>query len=365
MTNPFQQATRATIPVKIGLVGPSGSGKTYTALRIAHGIAGADGKVALIDTEHGSASLYADEFMFDVVNMPPPYAPARFAAGIAAASEAGYAVLVVDGISPAWNGPGGVMEIVDQNAKGGNNWSGWAKGTPAHQQLIQAILAAPMHLICTMRSKTAWVLGEKNKPEKVGLEPVQRDGMDYEFSVVGELDLEHRLHVTKSRLRGVAVGEFVETPTEEFGRLLFTASRGDSRSEAGVPQPASPKPESAGSDAPSGNESSKSPRPATPEPAPASPVAEPDEDETARAHAQKSTLDVKDPDHKVITAAQRRLLFKTAGPDGKGMTGEQLRDCVEAVTGSRSLTEMRKRHMDAVLLAIENYDLAAMGANPP
>jgi hypothetical protein len=252
VSNPFQPATRDSVPVKVALVGPSGSGKTYTALRIARGVAG-DGRIALIDTEHGSASLYADEFNFDTSVMPPPYKPSIFAAGIAAAAEAGYSVLVIDGISPAWNGPGGVMEIVDQNAKGGNNWSGWAKGTPEHQKLIQGILAAPIHLICTMRSKTEWVLGEKNKPEKIGLAAVQREGMDYEFSVVGELDLDHRMHVTKSRLRGVEVGEYVEKPTEDLGRLLVSASQGSPRSappSTGKAQQPKPTP---GSAAPSGD----------------------------------------------------------------------------------------------------------------
>jgi ABC-type dipeptide/oligopeptide/nickel transport system ATPase component len=218
----FKKARREVVPAKIGLVGPSGSGKTYTALRLAGGLANG-GRIALIDTEHGSASLYADEFDFDQATMAPPYDPARFAKAIEAATGEGYGVLIIDGISPAWQGQGGVLDIAEANKKGNNSFSGWSVATPAHQRLVDAILSAPIHLICTMRSKTAWVMGEGNKPEKVGLEPVQRDGIDYEFSVVGELDVQHRMRVSKSRLRVLEVGQIVHEPSEGLGAEIRSA----------------------------------------------------------------------------------------------------------------------------------------------
>jgi hypothetical protein len=320
VTNPFQPATRDSVPVKMALIGPSGSGKTYTALRLARGMAGDGGKIALIDTEHGSASLYADEFDFDTNVLPPPYKPSIFAAGIAAAADSGYSVLVIDGISPAWNGPGGVMEIVDQNAKGGNNWSGWAKGTPEHQKLIQGILAAPIHLVCTMRSKTEWVLGEKNKPEKIGLAPVQREGMDYEFSVVGELDLEHRMHVTKSRLRGVEVGEYVAKPDEDLGRLLVSVSQGSPRS--------APTPPSAVAQQPAPNPGSALPN---------------------------GDSELKLPPNGAISEAQVKRLWTIARRDLK-LGDEAVKAVVVAVTGQESTKAIPTAHYDKVL---EELRLAA------
>lgn len=222
MSQSFKRARREVVPAKIGLVGPSGSGKTYSALRLARGLVNG-GRIALIDTEHGSASLYADEFDFDTTAMAPPYDPTRFANGITAATTEGYGVLIIDGISPAWQGQGGVLDIAEANKKGNNTFSGWAVATPAHQKLIDAILSSPIHIVCTMRSKTAWVMGEGNKPEKVGLEPVQRDGIDYEFSIVGELDVQHRMRVSKSRLRLLAVGQIVHEPGEDLGAQIRSA----------------------------------------------------------------------------------------------------------------------------------------------
>jgi len=326
--NPFTPATRSAVPVKVALVGPSGSGKTYTALRLARGIAGSDGRVALIDTEHGSASLYADEFTFDTNLMQPPYSPGRFAQGIALAAQAGYDVLIVDGISPAWNGPGGVMEIVDQNAMGGNSWSGWAKGSPAHQQLVQAILAAPIHLICTMRSKTAWVLETnakgKQQPRKVGMEPIQRDGIDYEFSVVGELDLEHHFHVTKSRLRGVEVGETITEPGEELGALIFSSSRGVDTKDEPVP-PYGPV---GGGSVPGGARA----------------------DESAATDSDSSLLAPDDADTRPITAAQVSRLVTIAEKAGVGEAAQH--NIVEALTGQPSRRAIERWQYDQVISEI-------------
>jgi hypothetical protein len=327
--NPFQRAVRGAVPVKLGLVGPSGSGKTYTALRIARGIAGPDGRVALIDTEHGSASLYADQFRFDALNMEPPYRPDRFPKGIEVATAAGYDVLIIDGISPAWNGPGGVMEIVDQNTKGENTWSGWAKGSPAHQTLIQGILGARIHLICTMRSKQGWVLerNEKGKqvPVKVGLEPVQRDGIDYEFTVIGEIDVEHQLRVTKSRLRELAVGEVVPLPGEELGAALVLAV--------------------------SAEESPVAVEPRVSVPTAAAPETGDEQAEEERAHAAQTTLDVADPDRKVITKAQVGRLERIAAK--AGISTRSLLDIVQTKTGQPALDGIERRWYDLIVAEVE------------
>lgn len=188
----------------MAISGPSGSGKTFTALQIATSLGG---PVALVDTEHGSASKYADLFAFDVVNLGAPYHPDRFGEMIGAAVAAGYKALVIDSLTHAWNGPGGIMEIVDQEVarqKTGNSYTAWAKATPIHQNLITKIVSSPIHIIVTMRSKTEYVLEKNEKtgktaPRKVGMAPVQRDGMEYEFDVWMEMDGDNTGLVQKSR----------------------------------------------------------------------------------------------------------------------------------------------------------------------
>lgn len=216
----FKPAVKKEIPAKLALIGPSGSGKTYTALRLAEGF---PGTTALIDTENRSSALYADEFEFDVAALRPPYHPRRYALAIAAAAEAGYGCVIVDSISHAWEGAGGVQEIVDKNTKGGNQWSGWAAGTPAHQLLVEAILQSPIPVIATMRAKTLWET-VNGKPKKIGTGPVQRAGIDYEFSIVGTLDQEHALTIDKSRCNGVpelAVGAVVSEPDASLTGLII------------------------------------------------------------------------------------------------------------------------------------------------
>lgn len=200
----FQKATKDASYLRLAISGPSGSGKTYTALSIALGLSD---KVALIDTEHGSASKYADLFAFDVVNMPAPYHPDNFCTIIEEAVKGGYKVLIIDSLTHAWNGPGGIMEIVDKavaRSKSGNSYTAWAEATPIHQRLINKIVSSPIHIIVTMRSKTEYVLEKNEKtgkstPRKVGMAPVQRDGMEYEFDVWMEMDIDNKGLIQKTR----------------------------------------------------------------------------------------------------------------------------------------------------------------------
>lgn len=219
MTNPFVKATKTRAKLRLALDGPAGSGKTYTSLVTAAAIAG-DGRVAVIDTERGSASLYAGTFDFDVLELSGNYDPARYIQAIRAAESAGvYTVVVIDSLSHAWEAEGGVMEIADRNKKGGNTWSGWAAATPAYRSLIDAILGSSLHVIVTMRTKTEWVIEDK-KPVKVGTAPVMRQGVDFEFGVVGDMDVEHVLRISKSRCPAVADKSY-RHPDGTFGRTLL------------------------------------------------------------------------------------------------------------------------------------------------
>lgn len=210
MSNPFAPATRHQLRGRIAIDGPTGAGKTYTALAWATELAGAEGRIAVVDTERGSASLYSDRFTFDVLTWVPPYDPRKLAETIQAAEQAGYDVLVLDSLTHFWKGEGGTMDIVDAAAsrQGGNSFAGWKVGTPALRTLIDTMLGCNMHVIATMRSKMEHVLVEDNRgrkvPQKIGMQPEMRADIEYEFTLCIAMDLDHRGTVTKSRCEALA-----------------------------------------------------------------------------------------------------------------------------------------------------------------
>jgi hypothetical protein len=236
----FRKAERKQAKLRLALCGPSGSGKTYSALLIAQGLA-PGGKVALIDTERGSGELYADLTAYDVAPLDPPYTPVRYIELIREAEQAGYDVLIIDSLSHAWIGDGGILDMHDKAAAAvRNSFTAWREVTPVHNQLVDTILGAGLHVIITMRTKTAYDLIDDNgkkKPVKIGLAPVQRDGMEYECTVVIDLSIEgHVATATKDRTRifdgqhfipkadtGEALRKWLETgkdPAEESKRIL-------------------------------------------------------------------------------------------------------------------------------------------------
>jgi DNA polymerase III delta prime subunit len=210
MSNPFVKAVKHQLKARVAFAGPTGSGKTYSALEWARILAGPDGTIAVVDTEHGSASLYADQFTFDVLPWAPPYDPGKLADTITAAETAGYDVIVLDSMSHFWEGEGGTLDIADAAGQrsGGNSFAGWKVATPALRHLIDTMLGCNMHVIGTMRSKMEYVLEEdsrgKKVPKRVGMAPVMRNGVEYEFTMVGDIDLEHRILFTKSRCSALA-----------------------------------------------------------------------------------------------------------------------------------------------------------------
>lgn len=197
----FKKAERVTRPLKLAITGPSGSGKTLSSLRMAHGIGG---KVALIDTENSSASLYSDRHDFDTVTLAPPYTTAKYIDAMKLASDLGYNVVIVDSISHAWAGDGGLLSQKESaDARGGNQYTNWAPITKQQEAFKSFILNYPNHLICTMRSKQDYVLvGDergKQKPQKVGMAPIQREGMEYEFDTVFDVAMNHEAQTSKDR----------------------------------------------------------------------------------------------------------------------------------------------------------------------
>lgn len=225
MTMQFKKATRRRAKLRLGVTGPSGSGKTWGALMLAKGLGG---RIALLDTEHESASLYAGTPgmpEFDSLSLAPPYTPERFIECIQAAESADYDVLIIDSITHEWSGMGGCLDLSDQIARSkykGNSWSAWNDVTPRHRAFLDAILRSPLDIIATMRSKTETAQTEENgrkKVVKLGMKAEQRDGSEYEFTTV--LDLVHDGHyATASKDRSGLFRGDPKPISEATGRIL-------------------------------------------------------------------------------------------------------------------------------------------------
>lgn len=219
----FKKAVKTEAKLRLAIAGPAGSGKTYTALSIATHLGG---PIAVIDTEHGSASKYADLFDFDVAEMHAPYHPDKYLRAIKEAAEAGYKVIILDSMSHAWNGEGGLLELADEAAKAmktQNSFAAWKSITPIQNRLVEGVVSAPLHLIATMRSKTEYVQERddrgKNTVRKVGMAPVQREGFEYEFDVFLDVDLEHNAIVSKTRC-AVLDGKVINKPGKQLAEIL-------------------------------------------------------------------------------------------------------------------------------------------------
>ena len=197
----LRQAERKLARIKMGLMGPSGSGKTLGALKIAHGLTGDWSKIALIDTENHSADLYSHLGNFNVLGLGVPFTPERYNEAISLCENAGMEVIIIDSISHEWEGEGGILMV--HSSMTGNSFTNWNKITPRHNGFVQKILQSPCHIIATIRSKQDYVINEspdgKMIPQKVGLRGVTRTNMDYEFTLVLDLDIKHNATASKDR----------------------------------------------------------------------------------------------------------------------------------------------------------------------
>lgn len=215
----IRKAERMKSKLRLGISGPAGSGKTMSALKLANGLGG---RVCLIDTENGSGDLYAHLYQYDIITLRAPnYAPKNYLEAIKAAEDADYDVIIIDSLSHAWVGVGGLLDQVDK--KGGNSFTAWRDITPQHNALVDAMLASPKHIIATMRSKTEYGTDtDKNGKmivKKMGLAPVQREGMDYEFTVMMDVSQDHYATVSKDRTNMFASEVF--QISEETGKRLL------------------------------------------------------------------------------------------------------------------------------------------------
>ena len=196
----LQKAQHKQAVIKLALQGPSGSGKTYSSLLLASGLVEGWSQIAVIDTENNSSHLYSHLGNFNVLSLTEPFSPERYIEAIEVCEKAGMKAVIIDSISQEWEGSGGIIETHGNMA--GNSFTNWNKVTPRHNAFVQKMLQSPAHIIATIRSKQDYILTDKNGkmvPEKVGLKGVTRDGMDYEFTLVLDLDIKHQATASKDR----------------------------------------------------------------------------------------------------------------------------------------------------------------------
>lgn len=217
----IHKAQRSKAKLRLALLGPTGAGKTLSALYLAFGIGK---KVGIIDTENHSADLYADHGDYDVITLDAPYTVSSYREAIRTFEDAGYDVIIIDSLSHAWAGAGGLLDKKSKmDAGGGNTFISWGKITPEQNALVDQILQSPVHMIVTMRVKMEYVLEKNDKgkevPVKKGLQPVQRDGLEYEFTVVMDVDANHVATAAKDRTN--LFNGWADTITRRTGQMLL------------------------------------------------------------------------------------------------------------------------------------------------
>jgi hypothetical protein len=221
----FEEATKEQAKARIALAGPTGSGKTWTSMVLAAFFSQGE-KFAVIDTERGSASKYVGPFQFKRLNMYE-YDPRDLIKAIAAADRGGFPCLVIDSLSRFWSGKSGMLELVDNSAKrnyAGNSFGGWKDARPIENDMIEAMLGYSGHLIVTMRTKTAYDITKNERgqtvPVKIGLQPEQRQGIEYEFDIVGDMDVDNNLTISKTRCPPLT-GRVYNRPGQEVAEIIL------------------------------------------------------------------------------------------------------------------------------------------------
>jgi len=214
----LRKAERRQAKIKLAIQGCSGSGKTFSALLLAFGLVNDWSKIVIIDTENRSADLYAHLGAYNVLHLSPPLSPEKYIRAMDVCEQADMEIIIIDSISHCWD-----FLLECHSKMPGNSYTNWSKITPRQKSFINRILQAECHVISTMRTKQDYVLNQKNGkyvPEKVGLKAVQRDGVDYEFTIVFNLDLAHFCTVTKDRT-SLFTGEKDFIITDEIGQRIL------------------------------------------------------------------------------------------------------------------------------------------------
>lgn len=218
----LKKATRKQVKLRLNISAPSGAGKTYSALRMAYGIVGNWDKIAVIDTENRSASLYSHLGDFFTIDLTPPFSPERYIEAIKACEEGGIECCIIDSSSHEWNGAGGCIEmneILAQTKYKSNTWSAWNETTPKHDRFVNTVLQSPMHIITCTRSKTE-TIQEGGRVKKVGMKDIQREGWEYELTVSLNLDRDSHLATPSKDRTGLFEGKMPFLITEKTGEEI-------------------------------------------------------------------------------------------------------------------------------------------------
>lgn len=218
----LKKATRKKVKLRLGMSAVAGGGKTMSALLLAYGMTDDWSKVAVIDTENGSASLYSHLGDFNTIDLTAPFTPERYIQAIKTCEDAGMEVIILDSITHEWDGKGGILDI--SNSMTGNSFTNWAKLTPRHDAFINAMLQSKCHIISSVRRKQDYEMTKdsqgKLKVEKAGLKEITRDGFEYELTLNFNIEINHQATASKDR-----TGLFMDEPgfiiTSETGRKLI------------------------------------------------------------------------------------------------------------------------------------------------
>jgi hypothetical protein len=220
----LQKATRKQVKLRLNLSAPSGAGKTYSALLMAYGMTNDWAKIAVIDTENGSASLYSHLGDFQTLNLDAPYTPERYMEAIQCCVDAKMEVIIIDSSSHEWSGAGGCIEANEKLAQlkyKGNTWSAWNETTPRHDAFVQKVLQCDAHIITCTRSKMETVMGEGKKVHKVGMKDIQRDGWEYELTVSLNIDRDTHIAIPSKDRTGLFEGKDSFIITSDTGKKII------------------------------------------------------------------------------------------------------------------------------------------------
>ena len=215
----LKKATRKQVKLRLNLSAPSGAGKTYSALRMAKGLVGDWEKIAVIDTENGSASLYSHMGDFSVIDLQPPFQPEKYIEAINMCVDAGIECIVIDSSSHEWT------TLLEENEKmahamfRGNTWAAWSKTTPRHDKFVNTVLHANAHIITCTRSKTE-TIQEGGKVKKVGMKDLQREGWEYELTISLNIDRDTHLATPSKDRTNLFEGGQPFLISEKTGELI-------------------------------------------------------------------------------------------------------------------------------------------------
>ena len=202
----IRKATRQGVRPLIGLYSESGCGKTYSALLLARGFVGPQGKVAMIDSESGRGSLYADviEGGYDVLDITEPFSPQAYITAIRKIEDAGYSIGIIDSGSHEWEGIGGVLDmaVANEERTGKPGLHCWKTPKLEHAKLMLKLLQSPIPWIVCLRAKfkSRQSKDERGKSQIIKDDfttPIQADDFIFEMTAHGEIMPDHSFRLTK------------------------------------------------------------------------------------------------------------------------------------------------------------------------